>query len=333
MAVGEGLDRTFTLENTGARASGALILTVSGSAAFTVTADTCPPSLGPRKTCTVSVRFAPTSTGTAGATLTAANKRGSVTGSAALTGTGGLGTTPRFLYFTTVDGTVQTSLLNGRDVSTLATGQGRPAFMTTGAGLIYWANLEGTINATSRNASNVGTLVSGRSAPLGVAVDASYVYWTDVADGTINQAPLNGPGPVTTLFSGQDSPVGIAVQAGILYWTSGLGTIKKAPVAGGPITTLTTDTRIFGLAVDGTHIYWTTGEDGEVKAYPLAGGQQSVLARGQNGSYGVAVDATQIYWTNRGDGTLKVAPLTGGTPTTLFDYGALRSPVGVAVGE
>jgi hypothetical protein len=29
-------------------------------------------------------------------------------------------------------------LLNGENVSTLATGQGRPAFMTTEAGLIYW---------------------------------------------------------------------------------------------------------------------------------------------------------------------------------------------------
>jgi hypothetical protein len=39
----------------------------------------------------------------------------------------------------------------------------------------------------------VGTLVSGRNAPLGVAVDASHIYWSDVVDGTINQAPLNGP--------------------------------------------------------------------------------------------------------------------------------------------
>jgi hypothetical protein len=138
---------------------------------------------------------------------------------------------------------------------------------------------------------------------------------------------------VTTLFSGQDSPVGIAVETGVLYWTSGLGTIKKASVAGGPITTRTTDTSISGLAVDSTQVYWTTGEDGEVKAYPLAGGRPSVLARDQNGPYDVAVDTTQIFWTNRGDGTLKVAPLTGGTPKTLFDYGAPRSPAGVAVGH
>jgi hypothetical protein len=333
--VGERPDRTFTLENTGARASGALTLTVSGSAAFTVTADTCPPSLGPGKTCTVSVRFAPTGAGAANATLTAANKRGTVTGSAGLTGTGGgPETTSRFLYFTTVDGTVQTSTLNGESVFTLATDQRRPALMTADAGIIYWANLGGTINATSRTNSTVGTLVSGRSAPIGVAADASHIYWTDFADGTINQAPLNGAGSVTTLFSGQDGPVGIAVQAGVLYWTSGKGTIKKASVAGGPITILTTDTRVVGLAVDSTCIYWTTGaEGGDVKAYPLAGGQQSVLARGQNEPYGVAVDITQIFWTNQGDGTLNVAPLAGGTPKTLFDYGEPRAPVGVAVGQ
>ena len=56
--------QTFTLTNTGGRASGALTVTVSGPAAFTLTADTCTgTSLGPDKQCSVTVQYAPTSDG------------------------------------------------------------------------------------------------------------------------------------------------------------------------------------------------------------------------------------------------------------------------------
>jgi hypothetical protein len=88
VSMGERPERAFTLVNTGGRASGALTFRVSGSAAFTITADTCPPSLGPGKACTVSVQFAPTTPGAAAATLTAANKRQTVTTTDALSGTG-----------------------------------------------------------------------------------------------------------------------------------------------------------------------------------------------------------------------------------------------------
>jgi hypothetical protein len=37
------------------------------------------------------------------------------------------------------------------------------------------------------------------------------LYWTNSGDGTIKAAPLTG-GPVTTLVTGQPSPVGVAVS-------------------------------------------------------------------------------------------------------------------------
>ena len=337
--VGERPERTFTLENTGGRASGALILTVSGSAAFTITADTCPPSLGPGKSCTVSVRFAPIGTGTATATLMAANKRGTATASAGLTGTGrGLGATFGHLYFSTQVGNINASTLSGTDLGFLAENENQPAFLTADTSRVYWANTDdGTIMAMPLAGGPQTTLASQQGRPVGVAVDASHVYWTNSGDGTIKTAPLTGD-PVTTpttLFSGQRFPTGLAVEAGILYWANSAdGTINKGSVAGGAVTTLTTDSGASGLAVDSTHVYWTDGEDpGEVKSIPLTGGQQSVLISGQNQPYGVAVDDTQVFWTNKGDSTLKVAPLAGGTPTTLFSYPVfLDGPVGVAVG-
>ena len=57
---------TFTLMNSGGRASGAITVTVSGSAAFSIPSgdDGCTGrSLGPNKSCSVTVQYAPISSG------------------------------------------------------------------------------------------------------------------------------------------------------------------------------------------------------------------------------------------------------------------------------
>jgi hypothetical protein len=82
--------KTFTLANApGAKATGALTVTVPGSAEFSITADACTGrSLGPGKSCTVTVQFAPTAAGTVTATLTAVNNKNAVQATANLSGTG-----------------------------------------------------------------------------------------------------------------------------------------------------------------------------------------------------------------------------------------------------
>ena len=59
VAAGQAASRAFTLANTGGRATGKLTVALAGPAAFTITANTCKHSLAPRKSCTVTVRFAP----------------------------------------------------------------------------------------------------------------------------------------------------------------------------------------------------------------------------------------------------------------------------------
>ena len=83
--------QTFTLANSGRSATGSLTVTLTGSAAFTITGDTCK-NLAPGRSCTVTVRFTPASTGTVSATLTAGGKKKAATAADALTGAGnGLG--------------------------------------------------------------------------------------------------------------------------------------------------------------------------------------------------------------------------------------------------
>ena len=87
VSVGARPERVFTLANSGGRASGALSVSVSGSASFTVMADTCTgTSLGPGKSCTVTVRFAPRTVGAVSAKLVAVGKNRAASASVDLSG-------------------------------------------------------------------------------------------------------------------------------------------------------------------------------------------------------------------------------------------------------
>ncbi len=76
-ATGADPVQTFTLTNSGRAGTSALKIALVGSTAFTITANTCiGVSLGPTKTCTVTVRYAPTTPSqTDTATVTATSNK------------------------------------------------------------------------------------------------------------------------------------------------------------------------------------------------------------------------------------------------------------------
>src|SRR5262245_52866978 len=90
--VGKTATQTFTLTNSGGSASAALTVTLSGPAAFTITEDNCShTSLGPRKSCTVTVEYAPTASGPSGdATLNASGKKAAADADLTLSGSAAL---------------------------------------------------------------------------------------------------------------------------------------------------------------------------------------------------------------------------------------------------
>ena len=73
VTVRQPASQTFSLANSGRPATGRLTVTLTGSAAFTITGNTCK-SLAPGKTCRVTVRFTPVTSATVTATLTVAGK-------------------------------------------------------------------------------------------------------------------------------------------------------------------------------------------------------------------------------------------------------------------
>ena len=127
---GQTASQTFTLANTGGTASRALTITLTGPA-FTITADTCTAtSLGPGKSCTVTVQFAPAAAGPAAATLTAADNKNTVLATDALTGTGA---SPSHLYWANGGTlTITEAGLDGTGAQVIASGQGGPAEVAVG---------------------------------------------------------------------------------------------------------------------------------------------------------------------------------------------------------
>jgi hypothetical protein len=88
--LAETASQTFTLSNLGGGASGELTIALSGPAAFTLLDDGCSGiRLSPsrKKSCAVTVRFAPTTFAQSSATLTATGKRASMA-AVTLTGNG-----------------------------------------------------------------------------------------------------------------------------------------------------------------------------------------------------------------------------------------------------
>ena len=70
--VGQTPSQTFTLRNTGGRSSGTIMVSLAGSAVFSTTANGCTgKALGPNKSCSVTVRYAPINTNGDTGTLTA----------------------------------------------------------------------------------------------------------------------------------------------------------------------------------------------------------------------------------------------------------------------
>jgi Ricin-type beta-trefoil lectin domain/Domain of unknown function (DUF5050) len=116
-----------------------------------------------------------------------------------------------------------------------------------------------------------------------------------------------------------------AATTPFLYWTDnytsvGQSAISEASVAGTspqPIVTGLDDPA--GIAVDGSHIYWTdlgNNHDGTISEANLDGtSPQTIITGGE--PFGIAVDGNVLYWTDLDTGTIRETSLDGGGTWTI----------------
>jgi HYDIN/CFA65/VesB family protein len=159
---GQTVSLTFTLTNTGGSATAMLTVTFSGSAAFSMTSDGCTgTSLGPGKSCDVTVQYAPTTAGQSdSATLDASGKKVAASASLTLTGSGA------------VTGTPDLTLSPGDFTGTSASGTKN-----------FQYDFGGVASATQTfTVTNTGAVASGKLSMLGCC-GSGFVLSNDTCDG------------------------------------------------------------------------------------------------------------------------------------------------------
>ncbi len=100
----------------------------------------------------------------------------------------------------------------------------------------------------------------------GIGIDATNVYWT-TADGGVYQAPKTGGTPLLLNPLDNDPfPVGVVSDGSNVYFTdynegAGFGGyLRRVPVGGGSVSTLSSVGSPSHVVVDNRCVYWTTYE-------------------------------------------------------------------------
>jgi hypothetical protein len=120
------------------------------------------------------------------------------------------------------------------------------------------------------------------------AAATPFLYWTDdyfsVGQSAISEASLDGTSP-QTIVTGLDDPDGVAVDGSHIYWTN-LGNT------------------------------YANGGNGTISEANLDGtSPQTIITGGE--PYGIAVDGSSLYWGDASSGTIHRASLDGTSTVTI----------------
>jgi hypothetical protein len=167
--------------------------------------------------------------------------------------------------------------------------------------------------------------VKGITDPRGIAVDSEHVYWVsstldfDPNDPALGRADLEGNGvnrqycDRDALDNGQSERMqGIAILGGYVYIgiVSGselYGTLKKAELSScKSVESIFYEGQTRGVAVDGSHVYWTSNQDGVPRL-----GRANLELKEVDKEFvevegtlaGLADDGERLYWATNGEGT------------------------------
>jgi len=301
LSAGQTVSQAFTLTNSGSGSTSALAVTLKGSPAFTRTKDACTGvKLAPKKSCSVTVAYAPTTSGqTDSVTLTATSSKPAVTASLTLLGqtlaSPALSTTPN-----PASGPVGTVL---QDSASLAGGSS-----PTGSILF-------TLYAT---ADCSGTPVDSEK----VAVKGDGTYLTS----TGYKAAAAGTYQWTAAYSGDANNNSVSVPCGQEPVTVSLASpaLSTSPTpASGPVGTVLQDTASLtgGFSPTGS-IVFTLYPTADCSGSPV---DTETVAVNGNGGYATATGyqaaaAGTYQWTAAYSGDKnnnKIASPCGAEPVTI----------------
>ncbi|RLB51812.1 MAG: hypothetical protein DRJ42_16180 [Deltaproteobacteria bacterium] len=162
-------------------------------------------------------------------------------------------------------------------------------------------------------------VVDTGSFPFALVADATNLYWADFDGGALHRLPIAG-GPSTELVPSRPSPgvYGLAVADGAVYMCdSSTGEIRHVSTAGGPVTVIAVSP-CDDLAVDGTHLYWSSTDPLEPTIRRLAlpdGVPEDVVGLGS--ARNLAIRGDRLFWTDYTNGEISTHPTVGGSVNLL----------------
>jgi hypothetical protein len=155
------------------------------------------------------------------------------------------------------------------------------------------------------------TLTTVGSLPYGIALDETHVYYSDRDDGVLRKLPKDGGTPMA-LATNQAEITFVAVDpgpTGFVYFTRNgpNGGVSKVPKTGGSVTTLASVAWGWEIAIDETHVYFTTGGPenppagltGSLQRVAKTGGAATRLATMTTQPGSIALDAESVYFADK----------------------------------
>lgn len=124
---------------------------------------------------------------------------------------------------------------------------------------------------------------------------------------------------VVVVASDVGDPRDIALDATHVYWTTGAGTVQRAPKEGGAVETIAEGGGALGaIVVDGARAYWVDETAGDILQTPKDGsGKVKKLSNG-NGLRRLALDEDSVFFTRKiKKGDVRRQPKEGGGPLTM----------------
>jgi hypothetical protein len=206
-----------------------------------------------------------------------------------------------------------------------------PSAIAIDASYIYFSAMlsqGSTISKTRLDGKGDVETVATSSNAIGVAVDAQRIYWADSDDADLISAPLDMPKSRTTLVS--DTVMARMISDDThLYWIAGNVLGRVAKTGGEPQTLATVDAGLADLAVDATHVYFTSPGGGATESIgrvPKDGsGKVETLLTDQHQPQRIIVDDDAFYWTARerpddGTGAVRKRLKSGGAVIPLEEH-------------
>jgi hypothetical protein len=166
---------------------------------------------------------------------------------------------------------------------------------------LYWTHTAGGPRYELANATDNGFVTQ-------IAADADRIYFLDYGGPSVRSVPLRG-GPiqlVSQVLPAVSAEAGfgrIVVGDGYVYWAMDIsGGVWKAATDGADqdAAVQVADVQAFGVAVDGTHVYWSEPGQGLIRRLKLSAigsGEQpeTVVSNGESVSE-LALQGDRVFW-------------------------------------